>query len=637
MHPATYLNKMVFGFDDGSIELWNILSRKLIYSFQKHLPHISVNSSGKFAAVSTFCQSPACDVLAVGFDSGDLLMINLKLDQVVFKFHQKSKVTSISFRTDSQTSQYPFFVSASDKGHIYTWSVYPDHDSGGDAVVSRLQHSLYNAHDGAICKVEFLHGEPVMLSSGVDNSLKMWIFDNPDGSPRLLRSRQGHKSFPKQIQYYGDVSIGAFYGTFLGSGTSGLLTVDNSGGLMYSNIGKHCHFEKFSMANIMKGGAKPLPPILALDHSFITARSWGNLVSIHKNHGHGYVWKVDDKAVTSTVLKCSEASIIGTGATAVVVSSCGNFSVIGYSTGAMVLFNIQSGLSRGSFQSRSSDQKGDENRSVCGMFIDAANTVVVAASMDGYVSFYDFKSKQLKNSLFFSSSIVKFIGCKESNLLAIADSRGVIRIVDIATAKVCRIFLNGHAGRFSDLIFTLDGRRLISSSVDCTIRVWDLITGKCLSWMKFDAPISCLSLAPSGDLLVGKVGHRGIEVCFDRSLTEAVSFYSEPKSPTFVHVDGSRSYSLEEEHCEEVDGDEFKLHFHTQHSGSVGIELSTQPKSYWTSLCNMELLRKRSNIAQPVVKMATPFFLPSLVNGGRKSTTLEKGNDSQSIIRFYFY
>ncbi len=620
MHPATYLNKMVFGFADGSIELWNIISRKLIYSFQKHLSHVNHHSSGKPGGVSTFCQSPACDVLAVGFDTGDLLMINLKLDQVIFKFRQKSKVTSITFRTDSQTNEYPFLVSSSDKGHMYTWAVYPD-ESDPELVISKLEHSLYSVHDGSITKLEFLHGEPVMLSNGTDNSIKMWIFDNPDGSPRLLRSRQGHKSYPKQIRYYGDVSAGAFYGTYLGSGSSGLITVDHCGDLMFSNIGKHCHFEKFSASNALKGGAKAFPPIIASDHTFITARSWGNLVTIHKNHGNAYVWKVEDRSVTTTVLKCIDVDIIGSGATAVIMSSCGNFCVVGYSTGALVLFNIQSGLSRGTFQFINVDDY-PKNQAISGLFIDAANTVVVSARSDGHIVFHDFKTKQLLNSIFVNANIVKFVGCKESNLCAAADDKGFIRIVDIATGKTCRIFLNSHTQRVSDLLFSLDGRRVISSSLDSTVRVWDLLSGKCLSWLKFDSPVACISLTPSGDLLVGKIGHRGIDVCFDRSLTEPVAFSSEPKLPTEVHTCHNHAVSHHEDNgVDEIDEfvTNFKAHIH------CGIELSSQPKSYWTSLCNMELLRKRSNVEQPAVKVATPFFLPNLMDAGRKANSLSKG------------
>ena len=33
MHPATYLNKILIGFDNGTMQLWNIHSVDLIYTF----------------------------------------------------------------------------------------------------------------------------------------------------------------------------------------------------------------------------------------------------------------------------------------------------------------------------------------------------------------------------------------------------------------------------------------------------------------------------------------------------------------------------------------------------------------------------------------------------------------------------
>lgn len=56
--------------------------------------------------------------------------------------------------------------------------------------------------------VEFFSArEPVLVSSGTDNCLKMWLFDAPDGTARLLRSREGHKAPPRSIRYYGNTTL----------------------------------------------------------------------------------------------------------------------------------------------------------------------------------------------------------------------------------------------------------------------------------------------------------------------------------------------------------------------------------------------------------------------------------------------
>ena len=41
------------------------------------------------------------------------------------------------------------------------------------------------------------------MSSAADNSLKQHIFDNEDGSGRLLRFRSGHAAPPHRVLFYG--------------------------------------------------------------------------------------------------------------------------------------------------------------------------------------------------------------------------------------------------------------------------------------------------------------------------------------------------------------------------------------------------------------------------------------------------
>ena len=48
-----------------------------------------------------------------------------------------------------------------------------------------------------------LPNEPLMITSSPDNSLKVWIFDLPDGGGRLLRERSGHSAPPSVARYHG--------------------------------------------------------------------------------------------------------------------------------------------------------------------------------------------------------------------------------------------------------------------------------------------------------------------------------------------------------------------------------------------------------------------------------------------------
>jgi U3 small nucleolar RNA-associated protein 21 len=67
MHPDTYLNKIVLGTREGQIQLWNVATKKLIYTFQ-----------GWGSPVTCIVQSPAVDVVAIGLADGRIMIHNLK-------------------------------------------------------------------------------------------------------------------------------------------------------------------------------------------------------------------------------------------------------------------------------------------------------------------------------------------------------------------------------------------------------------------------------------------------------------------------------------------------------------------------------------------------------------------------------
>ncbi len=55
-------------------------------------------------------------------------------------------------------------ASASSSGHIALW----DLNAGG-----RLLHIIRGAHDSAVSSVEWVPGQPLLVSSGGDNSVKV--------------------------------------------------------------------------------------------------------------------------------------------------------------------------------------------------------------------------------------------------------------------------------------------------------------------------------------------------------------------------------------------------------------------------------------------------------------------------------
>ena len=204
MHPATYVNKFVVGYSNGIIELWNVRSQKIIHSFQSHISCLKklketnsygmdndsdLDDDGDFICPAVTCieQSPATDVVAVGFTSGDILIMNLKLDKVLFFYKQDmSAVTSLSFRTDSSADKYPYLVSGGSDGRLHVWNLgvaattsdgIDDADEEETIIIMdrKLECSIQEAHMKKVGRVHFLYGEPVMISCSQDNTLKVTL------------------------------------------------------------------------------------------------------------------------------------------------------------------------------------------------------------------------------------------------------------------------------------------------------------------------------------------------------------------------------------------------------------------------------------------------------------------------------
>jgi WD40 repeat protein len=75
-HPPTYLNKILLGSSDGSLQIWNLSTAKCLYTF-----------SGWGSAVTCVEPSPALDVAAAGLANGAVVLFNMRYDEEVMTLH----------------------------------------------------------------------------------------------------------------------------------------------------------------------------------------------------------------------------------------------------------------------------------------------------------------------------------------------------------------------------------------------------------------------------------------------------------------------------------------------------------------------------------------------------------------------
>lgn len=209
----TLLNKVIAGKEDGSVEIWNVSSGKLVYTV--------LSPAADYGAVTALQPTPALGLLAIAYERGPVVIQNVRADEIVMRFNASidgpigAPITSISFRTDGLGAGDDgrkagvMATASTQSGDITLWDL---NNGGRKAGVLRGAHAAPSAKAmGGTSKIEFLPGQAVLVSSGLDNSLKTWIFDDEPFSPipRILHQRSGHGGQVTRLAFLPSASDGS--------------------------------------------------------------------------------------------------------------------------------------------------------------------------------------------------------------------------------------------------------------------------------------------------------------------------------------------------------------------------------------------------------------------------------------------
>ncbi|CAA2990827.1 U3 small nucleolar RNA-associated 21 homolog [Olea europaea subsp. europaea] len=142
------------------------------------------------------------------------------------------------------------------------------------------------------------------------------------------------------------------------------------------------------------------------------------------------------------------------------------------------------------------------------------NTIVISAGYRGDVKVCNFKTLKMKSRLEIGCSLVKIIYHRSNGLLATVADDLVIRLFDVVALRIVRKF-EGHTDCITDTCFIEDGKWLLTSSMDGTFRILDVILAKQIDAISVDVSITALSLSPCMDVLVlvdqnGHVDQNGV-------------------------------------------------------------------------------------------------------------------------------
>ncbi|CAG9861245.1 unnamed protein product [Phyllotreta striolata] len=609
LHPSTYINKILLASDTGGMQLWNINNAKLIYTFKKFN-----------AGVSCLEQAPAIDVAAIGLSTGRIILHNLKYDETIMEFTQDwGLVTSISFRTDGN----PIMATGSACGHIVFW----------DLEERRVSSQLQYAHDGPVTGMVCLPNEPLVITSSPDNTLKLWIFDMTDGGARLLRIREGHSATPSYVRFHGSNG----HNILSSAGDSTLRIFNTQTEQFNKSLGKASYNRKISKK---RGRAveDPLkmPPIVQFTSEVTREKEWDNIAAVHSDIALVTTWSYDKikmgdlKLLPERFHKKNKDVNLDVVATCLSLTHCGNFVLVGYSTGHVDRFNMQSGHWRDTYGNPSAHKN-----QIRGTSSDTLNQVAITGG-GSKIKFWRFKCKGTSPIAVIplEESISFFRSHRESSMLAIALDDFSVDIMDIDMKRIVRKF-SGHTAQLTDATFSPDSRWLVTSSMDCSIRTWDIPSGQLIDEFATDAACVSLDFSPTGEsLATAHVDYLGIFLWSNKTLYVKITLkpLTPSENPPLMVLPECRQETVEEEEDEEIKTEDEEFISPAQISRDL-ITLSGLATSRWQNLLDLDAIKRRNKPKEPPrAPKAAPFFLPTVSSLNNIQFDIQPESEDQSKL-----
>ncbi|KAI5295878.1 hypothetical protein KEM52_006628 [Ascosphaera acerosa] len=677
----TFLNKIFVGRVDGAVDIWNVSTGKLLYTIMPSVPNAG--------AVTAIQPAPVLGIAAIAYSSGALVLHDVQADEPLITLRSPADnappVTTIAFRTDGRGAgddgrEAGVMATAGfESGDVTMWDL---NDGGKVTGILRDAHTSASAAASAgVTKIEFLPGQPVLVSTGTDNALCTWIIDESPFSPvpRPLHARKGHAAPVTTLDFLPAASDGS---DSLGKW---ILSASKDRTLWGFSLRKDAQNTEFSQGNVkhkLKKRAAMGPADAAGDElrvseitcmaaslnrdggmgaaqkgavwsnpkvtnaEALAATGWESVVTGHKGDHSARTWLWGSKKAGRWCLPTHDKTEVRS----VAVSPCGTFALVGSAGGSIDMYNLQSGIHRQSFPARVTPAQakklqmlrasnreqgrqeillgqGKHTAAVTGIMVDTLNTMVVSCGLDGKVKFWDFLTGKLRHEIDWSAQCsvtgLRF-NTGSGDLLFLSCDDLAIRVIDLETKNMVRE-LWGCVGQINDFCVSRDGRWVIAASMDSVVRVWDLPTGHLIDAFRLPSTCTSLTLSATGEYLAtAHADNVGINIWNNRSL-----FMHVPQT----HIDEEDILDVAEPTASGEGGAAMiEAAFEGDDSASEGVAgvnvpveqldeqmltLSLMPKSRWQTLVKLDAIKQRNKPKEPPKAPKAAPFFLSAAAAGK--------------------
>ncbi|KAM7534686.1 hypothetical protein Aperf_G00000117711 [Anoplocephala perfoliata] len=646
-HPTGYGDKLLIGSSQGPLQLWKTLAKKSIYWFK-----------GFDTPVTCLVQTPSFDVCAIGLGNGHIVLHNLRYDTSLISVAQEGgAVTTIEFRTDNMglgasealraaginntanPNESIYLLAGSQSGQLSIWEL---ESAGTCRAVNRVNEFHLDRVTNLFC-IPSGESAGALVSNGADNTIKVSFFDRPDGAPRTGYVKSGHFLPPNKIAFWTGGSAGG--SLLVSGGPDSQLRIFSTYNERYDRSLGRAYSPKMPCSKKLTNALQKLPFLLpgpsAIALSPGRAHDWDSIAVAHCNRREVSTWNfvkatrgkhwLDPKRFHGKggdALRVHRRTV----ATCLCITRCGHFVVIGYSSGDVVKFNIQSAIEYGAFGGDGTAHQS----SIVGVHVTSVNRLAITIGASE-VKFWGFSDCELIDDNLALDSKPRFSKFHdESDALALALSTGEIVLINVLNRRIIRRFLNPAAHLCTDLTISSDGTLMVTTHRgDALIKTWDVVDCKLLDCFRVRQPATSVAFSPADDLLATThVASLGVYLWDNRAtycrlnLKPLPMNYVPPTDNATLELPTQRltaKVDLDDDEEEmDVDLDEEDDRKEAQSSVYLSPDqlqdklatLSGLPNTFFTAFLQLDAIKKRNAEAMKVIDDSghpqLPFFLPAI-------------------------
>ena len=513
VHPATYINKLIF-YSRKHMILMNINTNDKLYDYKDDENLGALLLDDELTCVEN---SPATDVIGLGFNSGKIIGFNLKTCETYFKFSQESSVNSIAFTHNDNNEA--FVITGDQEGQINVWNL------NKNTIQVKLSKHFSNSID-YIDTIQYEDQEVLIAGSGKQNAIKMFKYDEDEASRyTLLRKREAAEYPIKMIKTYKECYIAALSENPKGELIKYTVTNDSATAKLSKKFkNKHQNLQ----TEITRKTDDILNFVISENNTKINDNN--NLMTLHKNSKFPLFWDFENLTIRNVFLELyseyradtekNYAKIVNKFrvCTAIDISNCGNYAFIGYDDNYVVKLSTKSGTFNTYFKCNLSNY---QEKGIQYLFCDEVNNHIIVG-LRNRILVIDFFNGSIILETVIDKPILELFYDKYNDLLVAEMENHSLDLYKVNSLTVIRS-LRRHKSKITSLVFAPIDKKLIACDADNNMVFWDLFLGEPLCIYILDTNVASVQVDEErGFIYTAYKGDKDIKVWTIKNLNLAI-------------------------------------------------------------------------------------------------------------------